>query len=68
MVIRQFPEFNDKWKMLCSKGFKNIDHIMNNLQHLDTICQKNSQFSQKMSRKIENLRECISICLKKSEK
>lgn len=53
--------------MLSAKGFKNIDHIMNNLQHLDTICQKNSQFSQMMSRKIDNLRESISIRLTKSD-
>lgn len=53
--------------MLSAKGFKNIDHIMNNLQHLDTICQKNSQFSQTMGRKIDNLRESVSIKLVKSD-
>lgn len=46
MMIRQFEELNEKWKILSLKGFKNIDQVINNIHHLDTICQKNSQFSQ----------------------
>lgn len=39
---------------------------MNNLQNLDTICQKNSQFSQGIKRKIENLRSSISVKISKN--
>jgi hypothetical protein len=42
--------------MLSAKGFKNINHIINNLQHIDTICQKNSQFSQNIQKKVNNLK------------
>lgn len=56
MVMRQFKEINEKWKVLSNKGFKNIDHIINNLHHLDTMCQKNSQFSQNLGKKIQNIK------------
>ncbi len=42
--------------MLSAKGFKNLNHLMSNLQHIDTICQKNSQFSQNVCKKVTNLK------------
>lgn len=61
MGIRQFEELNEKWRTLSVRGFKNIDHVMNNLHQLDTICQKNSQFSKNIANKVQNLKEGIIL-------
>lgn len=56
MGIKQFPELNEKWKMLSAKGFKNINHLLDNLHMIDTICMKNSEFSKGIARKVNNLK------------
>lgn len=56
MGIKQFPELNEKWKMLSAKGFKNINHLLDNLHMIDTICMKNSEFSKGIAKKVNNLK------------
>ena len=46
MVIRQFPELNNKWKTLSLKGFKNLAHVLNNLSMLDSICQTKGELGR----------------------
>jgi hypothetical protein len=46
---------------------KNLEKVMENIHNINTFCQMNSQFSDKIDSLVLNLKKCIEISYIKNE-
>ena len=55
MVIKQFPELNEKWKALTMRGFRKMDHIIDNIETIDCL-NKGSHLNKSIQAKLRSIK------------